>query len=62
MSDPLSPEDIADTMLRWLNDAADRREHAERGRRRAIGDHGLETYAARLRALYASITGRDADV
>ena len=60
--DPASAEDIADKMLRWLNDPADRREHAERGRARAARDHGLDAYAARMRGVYARITGRDTDV
>ncbi len=60
--DPHSPESIAEKMLRWLDDPTDRREHAERGRTRAAREHSLQTYASRMRDLYASIIGRDADV
>jgi len=50
--DPVSPEDMADKMLRWLNDPADRRAHAERGRRRAERCHSLAGYAEKILALY----------
>jgi glycosyltransferase involved in cell wall biosynthesis len=60
--DPTSSEDIAENMLRWLNDPTDRRQRAERGRTRAIREHSLLTYASRMRDVYAGIVGRDVDV
>ena len=56
--DPHSAEDIAEKMLRWLNDPADRQDHARCGQRRAVRDHGLESYAARVRDLYSAVIGR----
>lgn len=53
--DPLSAEDMADKMLRWLNDPADRLAHAERGRRRAQRCHSLTAYAANILDLYKKV-------
>ena len=55
--DPLSPEDMAQKMMRWLDDPEDRRAHAERGRQRANRHHSLEAYAGRILALYDSLVG-----
>jgi glycosyltransferase involved in cell wall biosynthesis len=53
--DPLSPEDMADKMLRWLNDPADRVAHAERGRQRAQRYHSLAAYATNVLDLYTKV-------
>ncbi len=53
--DPLSPEDMADKMLRWLNDPDDRRLYAERGQRRARRNHSLEEYASRVMDVYSKV-------
>ena len=60
--DPRSPDDIAQKMLRWLKDPADRQANADRGRIRAMREHSLQAYASRVRDLYAGITGSDLDV
>ena len=50
--DPLSVEDMAEGMLRWLKDPADRLAYAERGQRRARLRHSLPAYATRIRQIY----------
>jgi glycosyltransferase involved in cell wall biosynthesis len=53
--DPLSPEDMADKMLFWLNNPADRIAHAERGRERALKKHNLASYASSMVNVYKKI-------
>ncbi len=53
--DPLSSEDMADQMLRWLNDPDDRLAYAERGYHQAQQRHSLATYTAKVVELYTSV-------
>ena len=52
MFDPFDVDDIAAKMLRWLDDPEDRGAHAERGRSRAIREHGIANYVASLARVY----------
>lgn len=50
--DPLSPEDMADKMVRWLQDPDDRARHAERAAIKVRRDHSLERYVQELGRVY----------
>ncbi|OGQ89317.1 MAG: hypothetical protein A2289_22550 [Deltaproteobacteria bacterium RIFOXYA12_FULL_58_15] len=52
--DPHSPTDMAECMLRWLEDPEDRLAHAERGQRRARREHSLDAYAKNILNVYNS--------
>jgi FkbM family methyltransferase len=58
MFDPLSAEDIATQMLRWLDDPVDRGEHAARGAARARRVHSLQNYIDGLGRAYQFALGR----
>jgi glycosyltransferase involved in cell wall biosynthesis len=50
--DPTDPADIADKMLRWIEDPADRRAHAARGMERARRENAPSAYLAGITAAY----------
>lgn len=50
--DPLSPQDMADKMARWLQDPDDRARHAERAAAKVRRDHSLERYVGGLGQVY----------
>ena len=50
--DPLSPQDMADKMARWLQDPDDRARHAERAAAKVRRDHSLERYVDGLGQVY----------
>ncbi len=53
--DPLDSRDISAKMLRWVDDADDRREHAERARSRVRRERSLGAYARRILDVHRSV-------
>lgn len=53
--DPLDPRDISAKMLRWVDDADDRRQHAERASARVRRERSLDRYARRVLDVYRSV-------
>ena len=56
--DPYDPDDIAAKMLRWLDDASDRKTHAARGAVRARRVHSLQNYVDGLGRVYQFALGK----
>ncbi len=54
--DPTSAEDMAEKMLRWLNDPKDRMAHAQRGQIRALAHNSMAAYARHVTSLYKTVS------